>query len=148
MPVAHRVGAGDYPRLRGKPFFFQGEPLTITMRMPLALDVQPMDQIRYGANFCLVCGRKLEPKAKTSYLWGAPWVRRTVWRIRRWWHHRKCKPWTVIKVSHEWSQYDCALTEIRAQGLPPRFTWWDKLLGRPRRVDLQVMQYDISRPGR
>jgi hypothetical protein len=125
------------------PKFFQGEPLTISMRVPLALDVQPMDQVRYGAGHCLVCGRKLE--SGVSHLWGARHIKYLVWRIRRWWHHRKCEPWTIVRVSHEWRHGEMCTTSIEARGLPPRFTWWDKLLGRPRRVDLQIMQYEISR---
>ena len=67
------LGSGDLHRARGIPKFFEVEPITITMEVPLALDIQPMDQIRYGAGHCLVCGRKLE--GEVSYLWGARWVR-------------------------------------------------------------------------
>jgi len=115
---------------------------TVTLEVVLAMDVRPGDQIRFGGPYCLVCGRKAE--ISEGRIKALRRVRRTIGRLQRWWHHRKCKPWTVTKVEHIWRSY-CATSQVHAEGLPPSFSWWDRLLGRPRHVALQVLAYTIDR---
>ena len=118
-------------------------PVSITMEVPLALDLRAMDQIRYGTGRCLVCGRRAELDA--NFLWGNPHVQRLAARAQRWLHHRKCKPWVITRVEHTWS-FGLGTTEITAKGIPPRFSWWDRLLGRPRFVEPKILQYTIDSP--
>jgi hypothetical protein len=124
---------------------WEAPPPTVRMEVPLALHVRDGDQIRFGMDHCLVCGRRAE--MAEGHTWGLRRIRRLISRAQRWWHHRKCPPWTITEVQHTWEQGRFATTEITARGYPPRFNWWDRLLGRTRRVEPSIMQmhYEVTR---
>ena len=101
------------------------------MDLVLSLNISEGDYMRFGGPRCLVCGRK------TDRRWGR--------RLLEWWHHRKCKPWQVQKVEHQWLDRRSATTRLTLKGDPPKMSWWDKLLGRTKYADVTILAYTLEK---
>jgi hypothetical protein len=136
----------EAPMLLHPPYRRTPVTATVVIETPLRLDIRPGDRIRFGSSYCLVCGRRAPiEEGRVRVLC---FVRRQISRLQRWWHHRKCPPWTITEVKHNWIDGRLAKTDIKACGEPPHFGWLARLLGRPRMVSPQILAYTIERASR